>query len=279
MGKSIMKKYKHYIVILILLLSTFFAILQTATAEKSDVVLEFFYTNGCHGCDQTKPIINETENDFKGRITVTRILVIKDKTIENYSYFHDYYGFKYVPAVVIYNQTNRTNYVKFNYSQINKKDIEDTLLLFGAEPKKTTILVEYYYNGTCGTCIDILENVIRKAEQSYVGNNSVQFFEKDIENPDVHQEYLNYLERYGQLQGYPFVIVKNETSETPIPEDDLTVNNINNTINAYYAGTKPISFSKKPESSIDIIYIIPFVIIAIIILIVAVTLSLKNRKK
>jgi thiol-disulfide isomerase/thioredoxin len=119
-----MNKLKYYFLIIILL-STIITIVQTTTAEEDkDVILEFFYTKGCDLCNQTKPIISELETSYDEKITVDRFLVIKNVNFENYTYFSEHYGFRYVPAVVVLNQTDQ---VLFNHSQINKEDIEKAI--------------------------------------------------------------------------------------------------------------------------------------------------------
>ena len=110
-----MSKNIRCLITVILLSLTFLSLTQIVTAEKDDVVLEFFYTDTCPLCNQTKPLINNIETDYNESITVKRYLAVKNVTLENYTYFHDHYGFRHVPAVVVLNQTNQT---LFTYSQI-----------------------------------------------------------------------------------------------------------------------------------------------------------------
>lgn len=254
-----MNKYKHYLVIIILLSSAFLAVLQPVTAEKNDVILEFFYSSRCPACNQTKPLINDIENEYNASITVERYLVSSNKTSENYTLWGDYYGFQYVPAVVVSNQTNQT---LFTYKQINKVDVENTinLQLFGEEPKQTTIVVEYYYDEVCGSCIELRDDIVKTAEALYVDNDSVAFRYKEITSNDQNfQEYQDYIDEYEELYGYPFIIIKHETEATPIPENVLDkegIEAIKNTVNAYFVGDTPESYdtSEKDAHEVDFLF-------------------------
>ena len=253
-----MNKNKHYLIILLLLILTLPSSLQSINAEKNDVILEFFYSSRCPACNQTKPIINDIENEYNTSITVIRYLVSSNKTSENYILWGDYYGFQYVPAVVVSNQTDQ---ILFNYSQIDKEDIENTinLLLIGEEPKQTTIIVEYFYDEVCGSCIELRDDVIKTAEAFYINNDSVVFIYKEITSNDQNfQEYQDYIDKYDELYGYPFLIIRNETEATPIPENVIEkegIEVIKKTVNDYFAGEIPESHkSEKDVYGVDFLF-------------------------
>jgi len=117
-----MEKTKKY-TILIILLFTLVSLTQTIKAEEKEITLEFFYKDGCHSCGHAKPIINETELKYDEYVNVIRIIV-KNNLSENYIYFNQTYGFTYVPAVVIRNDTDQ---FLFNHSNINKNNLETTI--------------------------------------------------------------------------------------------------------------------------------------------------------
>lgn len=232
--------------------------LQSITAEKNDVILEFFYTNKCPAYNQTKPIINDIENEYNASITVKRYLVSGNKTSENYILWGDHYGFQYVPAVIVSNQNDQ---FLFDYSEIDKENIENTinLLLSEEKPKQTTIIVEYFYDGVCGSCIELRDDIIKTAEAFYVNNDSVIFRYKDITSNDQNfQEYQDYIDEYDKLYGYPFLIIRNESKATPIPENVIEkegIEVIKNTVNAYFEGEIPESNkNEKDEYEVDFLF-------------------------
>jgi len=130
-----MKKIKGLIILILIFTLIFISLTNITSAENKEITIEFFYTNGCHVCNHTKPIINNIEKKYNEEINVNWILV-GNKTSENYSYFNETYGFHYVPAVVVLNQTDQ---FLFNFTLINQEDIEsiiDIMLLeIGDEPK------------------------------------------------------------------------------------------------------------------------------------------------
>jgi len=251
-----MNIYKKSIIIFILLTLTL-NIFQSVSAEKNEVTLEFFYSDSCPACNYVKPTIDELEAEYSGIVNFSRYMV-KNSTLtpENRSLWRDHYGFQYIPAVAIRNQTNLT---KYRYDEIEKQEMKKTinLLLYGNTTKLVTILVNYYYKESCGSCVETLNNVIKKTEESYYGNKSVDFVYKNIESSsNIYTEYLDYVEKYDELHGFPFAIIKNETMETPIPEgESLTVTNIINTVDDYYAGVTPVNFTDK-EGIVDFDFLI-----------------------
>jgi len=253
-----MNKNKHYYILFLIITLTLVSSLQSITAEKNDVILEFFYTNKCPAYNQTKPIINDIENEYNASITVKRYLVSGNKTSENYILWGDHYGFQYVPAVIVSNQNDQ---FLFDYSEIDKENIENTinLLLSEEKPKQTTIIVEYFYDGVCGSCIELRDDIIKTAEAFYVNNDSVIFRYKDITSNDQNfQEYQDYIDEYDKLYGYPFLIIRNESKATPIPENVIEkegIEVIKNTVNAYFEGEIPESNkNEKDEYEVDFLF-------------------------
>ena len=118
-----MKKNKGLLIIILILTLTFISLTNITSAENKEITLEFFYTSNCPLCDQTKPIINEIEEEYSSNLQVKRILVTNSSSY-NYTYFNQTYGFRYVPAIVISNETNQ---ILLNYTKINKNNIENTI--------------------------------------------------------------------------------------------------------------------------------------------------------
>lgn len=134
-----MKKIKGCMIIILIFTLAFISLTNITSAENKEITLEFFYTNNCPLCEQTKSIINEIEEKYNGKININRILV-GNKTSESYSYFNGTYGFHYVPAIVILNQTDQ---FLLNYALINQENIEgiiDTMLHeIEAEPEEQSL--------------------------------------------------------------------------------------------------------------------------------------------
>ncbi len=104
------------------------------------------------------------------------------------------------------------------------------------------ITIDYYYNINCGHCIDVINNVIGKAETHYTNNSNITFQIKEIStNPTYMEEYKEHREQYGK--SYPFLIIKNETDENIISfsgeKYDEHLETVVEVIDAYLAGVKP----------------------------------------
>jgi len=241
MDKKLMKKYKHYIVSIILFLSVLFTILQTASAEQNDVTLEFFYRNGCPLCNDTKPIINAIEEKYVDRITVKRYLVTL--TSENYTLFNQTYGFYLLPAVVL---SNQTDIIKFNATQISdsvdvRKDIENAIGSFLPPIVEPPIIeVEYFYGETCGTCKEETTPIIDQIEVEYAGRITVKRY--PVES---YPENYNKMKSYGL--SYPAVVVLNTSNgkNNYLSHIDLnfTLENLESLIDYHLIG----DYSENPE--------------------------------
>ena len=97
------------------MLTLILTLFETVTAENDDVTLEFFYSETCPKCNLIKPKINDIEDEYQGIITVNRYLIGDNTTSENRSLWKDYYGFQFIPAIVIFNQTNQTKFKQTCY--------------------------------------------------------------------------------------------------------------------------------------------------------------------
>lgn len=113
-----MKNGVRCFLIVLLLTSSFLMIINSVSAEKTDVIVEFFYSEGCHSCDEKKANISYIE-DYYGENISLLWLEYKD----NKDLFYEY-GFSTYPDVVIRNQTNIT---KFTYAQITTENLINTI--------------------------------------------------------------------------------------------------------------------------------------------------------
>jgi hypothetical protein len=113
-----------YLKIMAVFLLFFFILSPISSAENTDVLLEFFYSNGCFVCDQGKIIINETEEIYKENITINCYSL--DELI-NYSFFSKYET-EYIPTLVIINTSDETYVLNNNLSEDFIVNTIDSLL-------------------------------------------------------------------------------------------------------------------------------------------------------
>lgn len=113
-----------YLKIIAVFLLFFFILSPISGAENTDVLLEFFYSNGCSACDQGKIIINEIEEIYKENITIKSYSL--DQLI-NYSFFSKYET-EYIPTLVIINTSDGTYILNNNLSEDFIVNTIDTLL-------------------------------------------------------------------------------------------------------------------------------------------------------
>ena len=107
------------------------------------------------------------------------------------------------------------------------------------------LFLEYFYNQDCPSCVELLDNVIDKIEETY--NDSVIVQLKEIStNPEYRDEYDEYRDTYGI--GYPFVVFKSGENESIVLEGKITVEYLSIRIEEYLAGE---SDNKTNNETID----------------------------
>lgn len=119
------------------------------------------------------------------------------------------------------------------------------------------ITVEYFYKGTCGSCIT-KKGYIENVEVFYnVSEDIIVFQMKNINiNSSYNDEYQYYQTNYGA--SWPFVVVKNSTNLTIVPNSHLTETGVwtylNATIADYIAGIEPEQLFDENLVIIDTIF-------------------------
>ena len=117
-----MNRFRHYFFITILLLLIFFSFIHTANANNNEIVLEFFYSEGCSHCNEKKPIIDQIEQNYSENITVLRLSLANS---ENKRMFFNY-GFTTTPGVVVKNLSTR-NYTILPYESITEENLKNII--------------------------------------------------------------------------------------------------------------------------------------------------------
>jgi len=112
------------------------------------------------------------------------------------------------------------------------------------------ILLEYYYNESCDSCIELMP-ILDEVGDKY--NDTVIIVKKEITRNDVYfEEFLSIIENSNLLTSYPFAVISNmSTNELilEVNEFQMTVKYIGESIDKYLAKEK----INKSEDS-DIIY-------------------------
>ena len=97
------------------------AIFKPVCAQNSDVVVEFFYSETCHSCDEKKPLISSIEQYYGANITLYR------RNYGDYKDLFESYGFTSIPAIVVKNETNVT---KLTYTYITEENLKETINVY-----------------------------------------------------------------------------------------------------------------------------------------------------
>jgi thiol-disulfide isomerase/thioredoxin len=89
-----MKKYARYTITAILLSSCFITLIfftantqgenQPAADGNPNVIVEFFYSDGCPACEATKPMIDRIEQYYGSNISVLRLPVNETENQKNF---------------------------------------------------------------------------------------------------------------------------------------------------------------------------------------------------
>ena len=116
---AFINKYIRIILITILLFSITFAFIQPVVGEESDILVEFFYADGCGHCEEKEPVIDAIEEYYADNITLLRLPVN-----ENRQRFNQY--FKSTPGVVVTNQSNDYENV-FPYVNITEENLKNII--------------------------------------------------------------------------------------------------------------------------------------------------------
>ncbi|MCK4364748.1 MAG: hypothetical protein KAW45_01720 [Thermoplasmatales archaeon] len=113
-----MNRRVHCFLIILFTITFIFAFIKPACAENNDVIVEFFYSEDCHSCDEKKENITHIEEYYGDNITLLRLGYEDNKELFNS------YGFLHYPAVVVRNETNIT---KIEYLQITDENLIQTI--------------------------------------------------------------------------------------------------------------------------------------------------------
>ena len=100
-----------------------------------------------------------------------------------------------------------------------------------------TIVVEFFYNENCGSCLPV-RDIMQNAADQYSNYSDVLIFQiKEVStNTTNYDQYKEYQQTYGVC--YPFTVIHNETNLTILRKSDVTRDNLNETLQAYLAGLK-----------------------------------------
>ena len=176
MISTLIKKFSHRFLIVILLILFLFALSQPAIAENSDVVIEFFYAEGCDHCEEKEPVIDEIEDYYGNNITIQRLSIgIPANKQKFFSY-----GFRSTPGVVITNESIN-NFIVFPYESItfkNLKNVTDYYLTgnFTIEPPSFTENTTFCFLGFCFDVSDLSLPVLTIAMAFLDSFNPCAFF-------------------------------------------------------------------------------------------------------
>jgi thiol-disulfide isomerase/thioredoxin len=116
---ALMSRYKILSLLIILIYVLILASVASIETQdeiivsgEGDVVLEFYYEDGCSGCEAIKPIIADIEAEFADNITLNRLTIDKS---ENYDKWKNY-KFRNIPSVVIKNKSVNKSSKYYQYS-------------------------------------------------------------------------------------------------------------------------------------------------------------------
>jgi len=117
-----MKRYLRSFLFLFFLITFLGSLVNTANADESSIIVEFYFSDGCDHCQDKEGEIDEIEQKYGNNITVEKYSISID---ENEDRFFDY-GFKVPPGVVVLNQSSE-KFDIFPYEKITLKNLEESI--------------------------------------------------------------------------------------------------------------------------------------------------------
>jgi hypothetical protein len=121
-----------------------------------------------------------------------------------------------------------------------------------------TVFLDYFYNEGCGSCTKYIEEgppagAIWTINQTY--NDTVTIRLKQYNDPAYKEEYKTYIQKYSSIISvYPFVVIKASSNETVLPKINITVDDMQNVIDAYLAEMEPNITINKDVIAIDFLF-------------------------
>ena len=117
-----MNKNKRYVLILFLFFLLLFTIFKGVSAEKSNIIVEFYFADNCPHCEEKFFIIEKIEDLYKNNITLKRFSIENSSNKKNF--FN--YGFTSTPGVVVKNQSYH-NYSIITYEYITVENLKNQI--------------------------------------------------------------------------------------------------------------------------------------------------------
>jgi len=150
-----MNKYLRYSLIIIFTCFFLVSFVKPVVAENSNVILEFYYSEGCGHCEEKASVIDDVENFYGDNITVYRFSLSIQDNLKKFSS----YGFTDYPGVVVKNESNG-NYSTFSYGTITFENLKNAIDYhlagnYSKEPPKATEDSTFCFFGLF--CINISE--------------------------------------------------------------------------------------------------------------------------
>lgn len=277
MHNKIKHAKKTTIILLILIISTFFT--NTSTAETKNIKLKFFYTSDCEICHNKETIIDQIETNYPN-ISITRYLVLVDKNLDNYTLFKNFYEFEHVPAAVITN--NNYNFQGFKSYNVTYKELEKTIKqyinddqIIEQKVNNTGIYLDYYYSENNENSIKIKKEILEKIETNNQDTRSIFFRYKKIDK--YNWDYQKYVNKYQTA--YPFLILKDFINETILYEKNLTEDKILSTLNNTFGISLNYQNQSINETKDDNGFFLPGFKIIQLLLVLTIFFIINKKKK
>ncbi|KYK29383.1 hypothetical protein AYK20_05385 [Thermoplasmatales archaeon SG8-52-1] len=99
---TLSNKYMHRFLIVFSLFLILFCFTDFVFAENNNVIIEFYFADGCDHCEEKIPIIDEIEEHYKENVSIIRYSI---EIYENRQRFFQY-SFNTTPGVVVKNETS-----------------------------------------------------------------------------------------------------------------------------------------------------------------------------
>ena len=128
-----MNKYKiiSLLIIFVYIAGLFFIVSTTQLSEtkienlngKSDIILEFYYVEGCSSCEEAKTIITELKEEYKNNLTIYNKPLAGSENKDNYEQWKKYY-FRSYPSAVLKNRSidSTSKYYKNSITLLDKDE-------------------------------------------------------------------------------------------------------------------------------------------------------------
>jgi thiol-disulfide isomerase/thioredoxin len=247
-----MKQVKRYGLVFLCILLFFSSFFPTVQAEKSTVVLNFYYSESCGSCMDDKQLILE---EFKNNDAYDDIVTVYIKDIDKDIYYEEWSkNYTLFPIVVISNNYKVSNVIdefQISFPYINQiiNEFRLTEKIIPIVNSSTVLRADLFTSDSCSQCDEFISS-FNNLEQNYSTNFSFQVKNID-QNESYSEEYEEIRSNNNSLLQIPFLVLRNNNSMVTIIERENLTSSVNTLSDVFLEYVKKIDPQKDTSNIIN----------------------------